>query len=209
MTISPNRFLAQSGTPEWYSIREGGISATSVAKAAAGPGGYDDVVRSFITPEEIPDNPYMAFGRDYEEFIVNALPGEYGIEHNDWLICADGYENAWKIATPDGLNANHTVIAEVKTTGKDWGEWKSVPIQYRRQVQWQLHVTGADSCVFGWLLRAQNSDGDFIPAWLEPKHLIVERDEKIITDLIEIGKRLQLEKVHLSQWVAEKENPNG
>lgn len=209
MTISKDRFLAQSGTPEWYSIREGGISATAVAKAAAGPGGYDDVVRSFITPEEIPDNAYMRFGRDYEEFIVEALPKEFGIRHNDWLICAEGYTDAWKIATPDGLNADHTVIAEVKTTGKDWGEWKSVPIQYRRQVQWQLHVTGADTCVFGWLLRTESYFGDFTPAWIEPKHVIVERDEKMITDLIHVGERLQLEKVHLSQWVAEKENPNG
>jgi hypothetical protein len=206
MTISSDRFLAQSGTPEWHSIREGGISATAVAKAAAGPGGYNDVVRSFVTPEEIPDNPYMKFGRDYEEFIVKALPDEFGIVPNDWLICAEGYADAWKLATPDGLNADHTIIAEVKTTGKDWGEWKSVPIQYRRQVQWQLHVTGADSAVFAWLLRGETRDGDFTPAWLEPKWCPVERDETMIEALIEVAQKLQMEKVHLSQWVAEQEN---
>lgn len=206
MTISSERFLAQSGTPEWYSIREGGISATAVAKAAAGPGGYDDVIRSFVTPEEIPDNPYMRFGREYEEWIVENLPYEYGIKANDWLICAEGYTDAWKIATPDGLNADHTLIAEVKTTGKDWGEWKSVPIQYRRQVQWQLHVTGADAAIFGWLLRATSTfTGDFIPGWLEPKWCRVERDETMIKSLVEVAQRLQMEKVHLSQWVTEQE----
>jgi hypothetical protein len=207
MTISTDRFLAQSGTPEWYSIREGGISATAVAKAAAGPGGYNDVIRSFVTPEEIPDNPYMAFGRDYEAWIVNGLPHEYRIAPNDWLICAEGYTDAWKIATPDGLNPDHTLIAEVKTTGKDWGEWKSVPIQYRRQVQWQLHVTGAEAAIFGWLLRATSkSTGDFIPAWIEPKWCRVERDEEMITALVEVAEKLQMEKVHLSQWVTEQEN---
>lgn len=206
MTINSNRFLAQSGTPEWFSIREGGISATAVAKAAAGPGGYNDVVRSFVAPEEIPDNPYMKFGRDYEEFIVNAIPAEFGIVPNDWLICAEGYTDAWKLATPDGLNADHTLIAEVKTTGKDWGEWKSVPIQYRRQVQWQLHVTGADAAIFAWLLRGETPDGEFTPAWLEPKWCRVERDEEMIASLVEVAQRLQMEKVHLSQWVTEQEN---
>ncbi len=207
--ISSDRFLAQSGTPEWFSIREGGISATAVAKASSGPAGYDEVVRSFVTPVDIPDNPYMKFGRDYEAFIIDALPAEYGIVHNDWLICAEGYADAWKIATPDGLNADHTVIAEVKTTGKDWGEWKSVPIQYRRQVQWQLHVTGAERAIFAWLLRGENRDGEFIPAWLDPKHVIVERDRDMIYDLIDVAERLQLEKVHLSQWVTEQEKTNG
>jgi hypothetical protein len=129
----------------------------------------------------------MKFGRDYEEWIVNGLPREYGIKPNDWLIRGDG-DYRWHLATPDGLNDDWTIIAEVKTTGKDW-DGSTIPIQYRRQVQWQLHVTGAQKCVFAWLLRATSESGEFVPAWMEPKHIIMERDEAMIADLIEVAQR--------------------
>jgi hypothetical protein len=129
----------------------------------------------------------MKFGRDWEQWIVEALPPEYHIEHNDWLICGDG-DYRWHLATPDGVSPNWVTIAEVKTTGKDW-EGSAIPIQYRRQVQWQLHVTGAEQCVFAWLLRAEADNGDFVPAWLEPKHVVINRDEDMIGDLIDVAKR--------------------
>jgi hypothetical protein len=129
----------------------------------------------------------MKFGRDWEDWIVDALPAQYGIKGNDWLICAEG-KHRWHLATPDGLNDDWTTIAEVKTTGKDW-DGQTIPIQYRRQVQWQLHVTGAQRCVFAWLLRAEADNGDFVPAWLEPKHVVMDRDEDMIADLIETANR--------------------
>jgi predicted phage-related endonuclease len=70
----------------------------------------------------------------------------------------------------------------VKTTGQDW-EDKSIPIQYRRQVQWQLHVTGAKRCLFAYMKRLE-VDGVFAPAWFEPKCLWIERDEDMISALI-------------------------
>jgi hypothetical protein len=143
----------------------------------------------------------MKFGRDSEGWIVAALKNEFGIFPNDWVIAAEGFENRWQMATPDGLSLDHQRIAEVKTTGKDWGQWKSVPIHYRRQVQWQLHVTGATECVFGWVLREETPDG-FVAAWFEPKTVLVERDENMIRDLIEVAERLQLDSVHAS-WLQE------
>ena len=92
------------------------------------------------------------------------------------------------MATPDGLNADWSIIAEVKTTGKDW-DGNTIPIQYRRQVQWQLHVTGAKHCVFAWLLRVEDDNGVFAPAWLEPKVVIIDRDEDMIADLIDVAHR--------------------
>jgi len=91
-----------------------------------------------------------------------------------------------------GLSSTHDLIAEVKTTGKDWGEWRFVPGHYQRQVQWQLYVTGAASCVFGWMLR-ESKDGQMIPAWPGPKFVIVERDEALILRLIEVAHDLYLE----------------
>jgi len=181
--------VARSLTDEWYKARQYGVSATTVAKAASGPGGFDAELKRALNPEDyvVEDNAYMRFGRDYEEWIVDNLPQEYGIKHNDWLICGMGADR-WHLATPDGLNADWSVIAEVKTTGKDWEDGKP-PIQYRRQVQWQLHVTGAERCVFAWLLRTESEFGDFTPAWMEPKHIVIERDEAMIADLKEVANR--------------------
>lgn len=184
-----DRMVARSLTDEWYKARQYGVSATTVAKAASGPAGFDAELNRALNPEEhvVEDNAYMKFGRDWENWIVEQLPPEYGIEPNDWLICGIGADR-WHLATPDGLNKDWSTIAEVKTTGKDW-EGTTIPIQYRRQVQWQLHVTGAERCLFAWLLRAEADNGDFVPAWLEPKHVVMERDEAMIADLKEVANR--------------------
>lgn len=184
-----DRMVARSLTDEWYKARQYGVSATTVAKAASGPAGFDAELQRALNPEEhiVEDNAYMKFGRDWENWIVEALPAEYAIKPNDWLICGIGADR-WHLATPDGMNKDWSIIAEVKTTGKDW-EGTTIPIQYRRQVQWQLHVTGATKCVFAWLLRAEADNGDFVPAWLEPKHVVMERDEEMIAELKEVANR--------------------
>ena len=99
---------------------------------------------------------------------------------NDWLI--RHYGDRLALATPDGISLSHNRISEVKTTGKDWGSVDKIPIAYKRQVQWQLYVTGADECVFAWMLRAE-VDGRMVPGWFEPKSDIIGRDEVMITDL--------------------------
>lgn len=189
MTTKIERMVARSLTDAWYKARQYGVSATTVAKAASGPAGFDAELKRALNPEEhvVEDNAYMKFGRDWENWIVEALPAEYGIRANDWLICGVGADR-WHLATPDGLDRDWKTIAEVKTTGKDW-DGSAIPIQYRRQVQWQLHVTGAERCVFAWLLRAEADNGDFVPAWLEPKHVVIERDEAMIADLKEVANR--------------------
>lgn len=187
-----SRKIAQAGTDEWYTARRRGVSATAVAKAST-PAGFREAVESAINPVEIPDNGFMKFGRDYENWIVENIPETYGIDHNDWLVCADGAGNEWQLATPDGLNADWTVIAEVKTTGKEWASYHQIPIQYRRQVQWQLHVTGADMCVFAYLLRTTAPNGDLVPAWFAPEIYEIPRDELLIAELIDTAQRLQQE----------------
>jgi hypothetical protein len=186
--MNNKRMIARSGTEEWYKAREYGVSATTVAKAASGPGGYNSELERALHPEAnvIEDNAYMKFGRDWEQWIVDALPESYGITANDWLIAAAEQER--HLATPDGLNDDWSIIAEVKTTGKDW-DGSTIPIQYRRQVQWQMYVTGATKCVFAWLLRVEDDNGVFAPAWLEPKIVIIDRDEDMIADLIDVAHR--------------------
>jgi hypothetical protein len=187
--IEQDRFLVPSREREkWLEVRQTGVTATAVAKAVT-PDGFREVLDQLHQPGEIPDNDYMRFGREQEGPIIEKLQTVVDIEPNDWLIARDAGEKKWMMATPDGLSADHRVIAEVKTTGRDWGRWSQVPGNYHRQVQWQLFVTGAEMCVFAWMLRV-NKGGEMVPGWPGPKFVEVERDEALMERLEETAHRL-------------------
>lgn len=168
----------------WAEARQSGVTATEVARAAT-KSGFRDMVAEFETPPEPYDNPYMEFGRKAEGPISLWLKDEMGIFPNEWLIA---HENMVHLATPDGLSLDHTVISEIKTTGKDFDG--KIPIAYQRQVQWQLYVTGAEYCVFAWMLRVDSGGGYFQPGWIEPKTMIVYPSRDTIEDLIGVADRL-------------------
>jgi hypothetical protein len=183
--ISANRFIASKDLDEsaWLQARRVGVTATQVAKAATSSG-FAEVVQAYWDTDGIPDNPYMKFGRDAEGWISLMLKDSHDVMPNSWLIRA---EDGPYYATPDGLSMDHSRISEVKTTGKDWGG--KLPIAYLRQVQWQLFVTGAETCVFAWVLRAE-VDGVMVPAWFEPKTVIIERDNDTIENLVVVADKL-------------------
>lgn len=168
--IHSSRFIANKAIDKdhWLEMRTEGITATQIAKGKLSSG-------------PIPDNPYMAFGRDMEGPISMSIKDQFGIMPNEWLICHKVVP--WHLATPDGLSLDHSEISEIKTTGKDFGSWENVSLEYKKQVAWQLHVTGAERCLFAWMLRERSDDGEFFPAWLEPKTVWVERDEDLIEKL--------------------------
>lgn len=183
--IDPQRFLVRSTEYEaWLRAREGGVSATTVADAAT-PAGFAQVVEQRRNSVPVIPNEYMLFGTASEPVLMEHAHREFGVLPSDWLIAG---EDSRHLATPDGLSLDHTVIAECKTTGKDWGD--KPPIRYRRQVQWQLHTTGAERCLFVWNLRVPDEHGWFFLEWLEPKTLWIERDEKMIGQLIEVAERV-------------------
>ncbi len=187
--IEQERFLVPSREREkWLEIRQQGVTATAVSKAVT-PDGYREVLEQLRQPADIPDNDYMRFGREQEGPIMEKLQTIVDVEPNDWLISKDAAENKWMMATPDGLSATHEVIAEVKTTGRDWERWAKVPGNYHRQVQWQLFVTGAQMCVFAWMLRVKRG-GVMEPGWPGPKFVEVTRDEVLIERLQETAHRL-------------------
>ena len=187
--IDVERFISPSSArSEWLKARRNGVTATQVSKGAT-PKGFETEVKKMTTGEEIEDNAFMKFGRDSEQWIALSLKEKFGIMPNEWLIAAK--EQRWQMATPDGITLTHELISEIKTTGTDWGEWSKVPIHYRRQVMWQLHVTGAEACVFAWVLRKENNAGVFVPAWFEPKTILVKRDIGMIDDLINVAENLR------------------
>lgn len=185
--LTPDRFLADKSADfdGWLAARRNGITATQVANAST-PAGFEKAAADFLVEWSEPDNPYMAFGRDWEGHIAEFVEAEFGVAPNEWLIAG---ENPRHLATPDGLSKDHRVIGEYKTTGKDWGTVEKLPMRYRRQVQWQLHVTGALECVVAWLVR-EEVDGQFVPASFTPKVGIIGRDEEMISDLVFTAHRL-------------------
>ncbi len=195
--LKPELFIANKALDYqgWIEARRLGVTATQVAKAST-PSGFKEAVSDLVEPRTVIDNPYMEFGRDQEKDISLWIKEHYGIFPNEWLIRQNSLSadiTPWLLATPDGLSLDHRFIAEIKTTGKDWGE-NAIPIQYRRQVQWQLFVTGAEVCLFAWLLRAE-VDGRMVPAWWEPKVTEIKPDPKMIEELSGVATRLWAEKI--------------
>jgi hypothetical protein len=177
--IDASRFLVRSTEREaWLQRRLGGVSATEVALAAT-PSGFEKAVEKRRNPTEVIPNDYMLFGTESEPAIMQFAHRQFGILPSDWLIACEA--DPRHIATPDGLSPDHTLIAEAKTTGKDWD---TIPVNYRRQVQWQLHVTGAERCLFLWELRVPDDNGWFYMPWLEPKFRWIDRDETEIQKLV-------------------------
>lgn len=193
--LDPDQFVANKALDfeGWISARQAGVTATQVAKAST-PAGFNEALEEALRPPEPFDNPYMAFGREQEGPVGLWLKERFDVFPNEWLIARAGEAlpgGPLHLATPDGLSLGHEVISEVKTTGKDWAD-SVVPIQYRRQVQWQLHVTGATHCILAWLLRAE-VQGRMVPAWFEPKVMTVERDDKMIDELTKTAEKLWTE----------------
>lgn len=187
--ITADRFLAARHIDEdaWYAARRTGVTATAVAEVAA-KRDRAAAIRDWLSPEPFEPNDYMRFGTVSEPAIMQAAHDEHGILPVDWVIAGTDHRH---LATPDGLSLDHTHIAECKTTGDGWEDaeanLKKLPIRYRRQVQWQLHVTDADACLFLWQLRIPDDAGWFRFGWFEPRTVWIERDEEMIRDLRLVG----------------------
>ncbi|WP_158614099.1 YqaJ viral recombinase family protein [Cellulomonas sp. PhB143] len=128
----------------WLAARRTGVTATDCTKIVRGDG-TPSVQRAGLLEKKVfgaPDREFWGYahGREREPVIAAWVREEYGIEPNA-LLCAGA--DARHLATPDGIGAG--VVAEIKTS--------VLPLRramgrYRDQVQWQLHVTGAERSLF-------------------------------------------------------------
>lgn len=190
--ISVDRFIVSSQTRDlWLVERARGVTATQVAKAAT-PAGFEAAIAAMTEPETIVPNAMMQHGIDREAHIAHVVKENYGVMPNDWLLCHE--VERWQLATPDGLSLDHELIAEYKTSGKPLDK---IPMHYMRQVQWQLHVSGAAACIFAYELRHETPYG-FVPGF-DVKTQIVERNNKMIAELVSVAERLQEHAVMLEQ----------
>ena len=199
--IDVDRFIVSSQTKDlWLAARDRGVTATQVAKAST-PAGMKEVLASLENPVSVEPNGFMDWGNEREPYIAHVVKERYGILPNDWLLCAEGAGNEWQMATPDGLSPGHLLIGEYKTSGKPLDK---VPANYMRQVQWQLYVTGAEKCLFAYELRLEGPEG-FVPG-VDVECQWIERDEKMIGDLIKVAEEVQMHAVYLERTKNEREN---
>jgi hypothetical protein len=191
--IIPERFIARSTDRDaWLAARAEGVTATMVAKAST-PAGFRDVIEHIDNPVDIIPNALMEWGTHREPFIAQIVKERFGIMPNDWLISFDDGLRRWQMATPDGLSLDHGLIAEIKTSGKPLDK---IPVGYMRQIQWQLHVTGAERCLFAYELRLEGPEG-FVPGF-DVETQWVDRDEKMISELIAVAEQVQQHIVYRS-----------
>jgi hypothetical protein len=186
--ITADRFLAAKyiSESEWMRARRAGVTATAVAEVAA-KRDRAAAITEWMNPTPFEANDFMIFGSESEAAMMQYAHQQYGILPVDWVIAG---EDRLHRATPDGLSPSHEHIAECKAPGDPWEgaetNQKKIPIRYRRQVQWQLHVTGADTCLFLWNQRVPEGTW-FRLAWFAPRHVWIRRDEAMISDLIEVA----------------------
>jgi hypothetical protein len=193
--IEVDRFLVRSSDREaWLWHRSQGVTATMVAKAFT-PAGFAETVAQMEGDDEVTPNAYMDWGNEREPYIAQVVKERYGLLPNDWLISAGVSlsPDRWMMATPDGLSLDHTMIGEYKTTGKPLDK---IPAHYMRQVQWQMWVTGAEQCVFAYELRL-DAPGGFAPGF-DVECQIVERDDKLVKELVSVAEKLQTVNVYKS-----------
>ena len=201
--IEVDRFLVRStDRAQWLEARASGVTATTVSRAFT-PAGMKETLAELDEPREVTPNAYMDWGNEREPYIAEFVKQRYGILANDWLISAGGRmsPDRWMMATPDGLSLDHTMIGEYKTSGKPLDK---IPAHYMRQVQWQMWVTDAASCVFAWELR-MDAPGGFAPGF-DIETQIVQRDNTLIEKLVSVAEKVQQYNVYKSQ---EKDEQDG
>ena len=181
--IRASRFIIQARYhDEWLEARKEGVTATAVARAAT-PSGFAAEVASWSEPP-FEGNEYTDFGAWAERHVMEHAHREYGILPSDWLIRG---EVEWHMGTPDGLSLDHSLIAEAKTGGT---LPVSVKREHRDQCMWNMHVTGAERCLYLFQPRAVAHDGSYYLGLIEPITFWVDRDESRIRELVQVAHRL-------------------
>ena len=168
--MTPVHIPVQVGSDEWLETRRRGVGASEIAIIAGiAPGEWSSPYDLFhqkagaITGER--DNDAMAWGHDLEAAIL----GRFARNHPELTVTLGALlhkadDPRW-MATPDGLaykarsGGNRQVrryrirkttpaaVVQAKTAGS-WEAWgddgtDDIPVYYRAQVLWEMHVTGA------------------------------------------------------------------
>lgn len=212
--LADRALASSSDRAAWLEARRGGITATEVKNLIeGGQRARFDLVEAKRSGKhvDLSGNRYVQRGNEREPVIADWIVRKFGIEPNDVLFHAE--EQRGHLATPDGVGIvdGMFVMAEIKTSKHDLtpgpvdelgvlvmvdgsdGVWRCPKpgpkfwgTGYYDQVQWQLHVAGAERCLFVW----EQHDDDWpnpAPLDLEPRYVWILRDENRIGRLVEVA----------------------
>jgi hypothetical protein len=171
--ISKQIVADSSNKDIWLTARMNGVTASDVANFEEGAKLHSLVYKKLNNTFK--GNKWTDWGLDREPIILNQV----GFPQNTNLF--KSADNERFMATPDGFRVidGEFWLCQVKTTSKGWEE---PPANYVRQCQWEMFVMGADKNLLAWEQHA-----DFVPVELEPKSLVIDRDDAEIERLKEMA----------------------
>lgn len=180
---------------DWLAARRQGITATEVRDLYKAASGQRQLLQAELIEKKLgrkkdsfQGNKYTAWGKEREPVIAELVRERYGINPETRLVRGT---NPRHLASPDGVGVNfdgRLVIAEIKTGGKRVipGTVEFDLSGYLAQMVWQLHVIGADECVYAFELRSGQGTaadpftaGEVEFAWIDRLDHVRLRDELI------------------------------
>jgi len=189
-------FLSRRGAsdidrPAWLAEREGGVTASEIAKlgsyktTAGRNRAMGTLAQEKLTGDQnFNGNRYTNWGVEREPILEEWAEFAHGFtpesriarsEHEpQHLASIDG----WRV-DPDGT----LHLAEIKTTGEPLTREALVKKGYVDQTLWQMYVTDAVDALVMWEIREDDGNGWFVPG--ERGTILVKRDDARIAKLIE------------------------
>jgi hypothetical protein len=189
-------FLARRGPsdidrPTWLAFREGGVTASEIAKL----GGYKTTAgrnkhMRVLAQEKITGNQkfngnrYTDWGTEREPILEEWANFGFGFTPESRIACAADEPqhlasiDGWKVDDKGDLH-----LAEIKTTGEPLTRAVLDKKHYIDQIQWQMYVTDAVDAMVLWELREEDDDGKFFAG--ARGTILIERDDARITQLLE------------------------
>lgn len=182
--------------PKWLAERLGGVTATEVrdlmVKGAPFRLSLLEEKRSGVS-KNLCDNKYLAWGRKREDVNAQWLLHRFGLAWEHRVF--HGADEPRFLASPDGLGVDAKGLLvgyEHKTSSYDIapGSEHFEKVGYALQVQWCMYVLGAQRWLYVW----EQHDGNWLdrggefpepePWDLEPSFAWIDRDEKVIAQLV-------------------------
>lgn len=170
VTASEVAALASGGTSTWANLR---------AEKAGGKRRWGG-------------NEYTEWGHEREPVIAGAVHALYPqLIANTRLIISND-DPRWR-ATPDMIGEGGDMLCQIKTAhykGEKW-TFEDAPKRYVDQMQWEMHVSGANVNLLAVEYYDRLEDGVLVPTFLfEDPHIIpIERDDARIAELVAIAEQ--------------------
>lgn len=172
----------------WKAERALGVTATDLAGLMTGNKKQQDLIDLKLgrKTDSFTGNRYTEWGNVREPVIAEGLRG-FGIEPESRVFHAEA--NSRHLASPDGIGVDFddaVIVSEIKTSGIPLpvGSPELDAKGYVHQMQWVMHVTGAQRCRFVVEQRLEDHGG-FVPGPIAEDW--VERDDAAIAELIRVA----------------------